>query len=108
MEDIFLVLEDVSISDYFKNASPTGLESLATMQFTKQTLDYAHMRTETGHEFPLKILIVQFELPYYFYYRSESEWRCITILVGLSEYKGFLINLIHISYYYNATLCKRQ
>lgn len=101
MEDIFLVLEDVSISDYFKNASPTGLESWIT-------LDYAHMRTETGHEFPLKILIVQFELPHYFYYRSESEWRCITILVGLSEYKGFLINLIHISYYYNATLCKRQ
>ena len=60
-KDIFLVLEDVSIIYYFKNTSPTGLETLATMHYTSQMLDYAHICTETGHELPLKIVILQYQ-----------------------------------------------
>ena len=101
MIDIFFVLEDVSIIDYF---------TFATMQYTSQTLGYAHIYAPWQvMNFHWKFSLCNLsDFMYYFYNRSESEWRCITILVGLSEYKGFLINLVHITYYFYATLYKGQ
>ena len=56
----------------------------------------AHIRQDMNFHWKFSLYNLS-EPTYYFYNRSESEWRCITILVGLSEYKGFLINLIHIT-----------
>ena len=86
-------IEGVSIIDFF---------TFAKVHYTRERLDYAHIyapRQVMNFHWKFSLCNLS-ELTNYFYNRSESEWRCITILVGLSEYKGFLINLIHITCYF--------